>query len=53
MAAHPMHPDPRPAAPAPMRPVALSPAGSPTARRFKILQSSRAPAQLTLALLRR
>lgn len=33
-------------------PVALAPAASPTARQFKILQSSRAPAQLSLALRR-
>ena len=34
------------------QPVALAPAASPTARQFKILQSSRAPAQLSLALRR-
>jgi hypothetical protein len=32
--------------------VPLAPAGSPTARQFKILQSRRAPAQLTLGLRR-
>jgi hypothetical protein len=36
----------------PLQPVALAPAASPTARQFKILQSSRAPAQLSLALRR-
>ena len=34
------------------QPVALAPAVSPNARQFKILQSSRAPAQLSLALRR-
>lgn len=35
---------------APVQPMALAPAASPVARQFKILQSRRAPAQLTLAL---
>jgi hypothetical protein len=44
-------PDRTPNAAAP-QPVALAPKASPTARQFKILQSSRAPAQLSLALRR-
>lgn len=47
-----LNPSPRDASKAAPQPVALAPAASPVARQFKILQSSRAPAQLTLAFRR-